>query len=458
MLNHKRVRYAYWLIAAFLKNNLQSFFLSFILSVVGIIVIISFSPYLLKVITTKKQVIGVTGTYETNNLHSTLPDFILSKISNGLVYVNEKGQLAPLLADSWEIINNGQEYRFHLKRDLLWNDGKAFKAQDIPYSFKDVEVKAVNDYLITFKLKKPLGVFPNYLTGPVVQKNLVGVAGLYKVAKAKTKFGELTELQLEPNKPELPILVYKFYSSDADLVNAYKLGEINELVTNKASLADNFTNWKNTKIEKTVDYSQVVALFFNFQNGLLREEKDLRKAIAQAISPDTFEKLGDQAVGPIPPTSWAYNSNLVPIQYDTEKALSTISKYNEGSQSAVLTIKTFFDNLGVADQIKEELDKASLQTRVEVLSSIDSSNFDLLVAPLQLTNDPDQYFYWHSTQRGGNIASYKNVKVDKLLEDGRNISDPSKRKEIYFNFQRTLQDEMPAFFLYYPYLYTIKRS
>ena len=82
----------------------------------------------------------------------------------------------------------------------------------------------------------------------------------------------------------------------------------------------------------------------------------------------------------------------------------------------------------------------------------------MLLAFWKVPQDPDQYFFWHSTQKQGNITGYKNVKIDKLLEDGRNTLAIEKRKKIYYDFQKVFMDDLPAVFLYYPNVYTISRK
>lgn len=44
------------------------------------------------------------------------------------------------------------------------------------------------------------------------------------------------------------------------MINAYKLGQINQMTYQK-SIADVFLQWKNTKVEKVVDYSNLLTLF-----------------------------------------------------------------------------------------------------------------------------------------------------------------------------------------------------
>lgn len=453
-ITRKSIRYAYWLALAFIKKNAQPIILSFLLSIIGIIIIISFSPYLIKAMTTQEEVIGIAGTYTID----TLPDTVLSKISNGLLYINEKGQVIPLLADTWEEVEKGKEYRFQIKKDLLWNDGEPFLAKDVNYKFKDVEKNLEGGLTLTFRLNKSLPIFPNFLTRPIIKKPLVGVAGLYKVQKARIESGEVKELQLTPNKPDLPIIVYKFYDTETKLVNAYKLGEITQMQTNKEKTASYFKNWKNTTVEQAVDYTKVMTLFFNMEHPLLKDEKDLRHSVGMAISKDKFKELGNSAIGPLPPTSWAYQQPPKIYSHNPDLSTKLLKKFTESTQSATLTVSTYYDYLNVADEIQEDLDKVGLKTKVEVVESAQPGNFDIFIAQMQIPEDPDQYFFWHSTQKSGNLTNYNNPRIDKILEDGRDTFKLEDRKKIYADFQRILSEDMPAYFLYYPYIYTIKRK
>jgi len=72
-------------------------------------------------------------------------------------------------------------------------------------------------------------------------------------------------------------------------------------------------------------------------------------------------------------------------------------------------------------------------------------------------SDPDQYTLWHSSH-DTNITKYKNLRIDKLLEDGRQVIDLEERQKIYADFQKYLLDDMPAIFLYFPYTFTISRK
>jgi peptide/nickel transport system substrate-binding protein len=65
--------------------------------------------------------------------------------------------------------------------------------------------------------------------------------------------------------------------------------------------------------------------------------------------------------------------------------------------------------------------------------------------------EPDGYQVWHSSQaanKGSNAISFKNARVDWLLEENRRTFEAQKRIELYREFQRILNDEQPYTFLF----------
>ncbi|QQG43867.1 MAG: ABC transporter substrate-binding protein [Candidatus Roizmanbacteria bacterium] len=453
IVKQKTLRYYYWVAVEFAKKHLKLIVVSFFLSIVAIVSFISFSPYIINFATAKNEIIGVVGTGQINNL----PDFILSKISNGLIFINEKGQIISVLVEKWDQSKDGKTYHFYLKKNIYWNDGSLFTAKGINYDFKDVEMKIINDYEIEFQLKKPLPIFPTYLTKPLIKYPFVGVAGLYKVDSFKSQYGNLKEIYLSPNKSNFPYLVYKFYENETKTINAYKLGEVTQIEVTRQSVLDYFASWKNTVIDKNVDYTRLMTLFFNMNSDYLKQ-KDIRKAIISAISKKQFKDEGVESIGPIPPISWAYNLNLKKTGFDPEMSDKILNKSMESSKSATLQIATYYDYLYIAEAIKSDLEKVGLNIKINTLSYNQPSSFDMLLAYWKVPLDPDQYYFWHSTQKQGNIANYNNIKIDKLLEDGRSVTSVEERKKIYFDFQRTILDDAPAYFIFYPYIYTIRRK
>ncbi|MEK7092766.1 MAG: peptide-binding protein, partial [Patescibacteria group bacterium] len=85
------------------------------------------------------------------------------------------------------------------------------------------------------------------------------------------------------------------------------------------------------------------------------------------------------------------------------------------------------------------------------------SDFQIFLGDFQLSKDPDQYSLWHSSQPQ-NISNYQNLRIDKLLEDGRKTTDIEKRRKIYEDFQKYLLADSPASFLFFPYEYDLIRK
>lgn len=398
----------------------------------------------------KKEIIGLVGEYQIQNP----PSEITSLISNPLIDINDKGHITPLLINSLDISKDEKTYRFHLKRNMYWSDKKAFTARNISYNFKGITMKVLDDFTIEFHLSQKLAIFPIYLTRPLITYPLVGIAGLYDRQSYKASKGILQEITLIPNKKDLPTIIYKMYTNDDALVSAYKRGEIRSFETSKKSISDQFKQWNNSTIKQSIDYSQIMTLFFNTSAGIL-EDKDFRRALIYATPHETA--YGQSANGPIVPTSWAYYSNLKQYAYDPEKAKGIIEKKQTASSSATLSLNTFYDYITVAEDIKKNFEAVGVKVNLKVLSYI-PADFEMLLTAWNPPNDPDQYFYWHSTQKEGNITHLKDVKIDKYLEDGRKYIQIAQRKAVYQQFQKALVDEAPANFLYYPFVYEVRRK
>ncbi len=115
----------------------------------------------------------------------------------------------------------------------------------------------------------------------------------------------------------------------------------------------------------------------------------------------------------------------------------------------------------IAGLIKEYWEEVGVKTvlrpvKVENLNSrvIEKRNFQTLLYAQVFEIYPDLYSFWHSSQaeKGLNISGYKNEKVDKLLEEARNLKPFSEEKMAkYKEVQKIINREIPAIFIYSTY-------
>ncbi len=100
----------------------------------------------------------------------------LNNIYEGLVRRNASMAIEPSLATSWEPLEDENGWRFHLREGVTFQDGAAFTAEDVMFSYQrasdeaaDVrswfapvtDVRVVDDYTIDFVTTTPNPLFPD---------------------------------------------------------------------------------------------------------------------------------------------------------------------------------------------------------------------------------------------------------------------------------------------------------
>ena len=393
--------------------------------------------------------IGLVGQYTLN----TLPLSVSQNISRGLTKIDQTGQVVPDLAQNWDISEDETLYRINLKKDNFWSDNAPIKAKDLSYSIPDVQFKIIDDYTLSFQLKESYAPFLSLLARPVFSKNNQG-AGKFMIKSLNYSNQYLKSIELTNFKENL---YYRFYPSHEAAWLGFKLGEVDQLhnlLINPLS-----GSWQNkVKLETQVNYGQYLGIIFNLNDSYL-SNKAFRQALAYAIEhkSDTPET---RALTPVNPHSWVFNPKVKPYDFNPDQAQELLAKFSQDatiSGQLELRLDTSQSFLSLAESIAASWEKVlNIKTRVKIVNSIDPEFQALLVAQ-EIPLDPDQHALWHSTQ-DTNITQYSDLKIDKLLEDGRKISDQAKRKEIYQDFQRFLLEDSPAIFLSYPTTYTINRK
>jgi len=61
---------------------------------------------------------------------------VLDQLFSGLVNLGPGIEVVPDIARSWEVLEGGQRYTFHLRDDVRWTDGRPVTARDFEYAWK----------------------------------------------------------------------------------------------------------------------------------------------------------------------------------------------------------------------------------------------------------------------------------------------------------------------------------
>ncbi len=378
-------------------------------------------------------------------------------------------------------------------------------------NWEGVEVEVQNPLTIKFILKKPYTPFLENATLRMLPKHIweeitpdqislsqfniepVG-AGPYRIKKIyRNSSGIINSYVLESfseyalGEPYITRMVFNFYNSESELLTNY----LNNGIQSMGSISPkNITEvLRHGSDVHAMTLSRIFGVFFNQNKNKTLADYSVRKALLLATNKEKIvtEILADYGTTishPIPPgTFGSMNTNVSEEKtYDPEAAKKLLEKSGwkknksgffeksnkKSATELAITLSTSMtpDLVATAEMLKKMWEEVGIKTEIKTFdigdfdkNIIRPRDYDALLFGEIAGYDPDPFAFWHSSQRndpGLNIALYANITVDRLLEDARAISDPKKQTQKYAAFQKEIQKDIPAIFLYSPhYLYAV---
>ena len=291
-------------------------------------------------------------------------------IFSSLLKYNERGELAPDLASSYDVSKDGKTYTVKLKSGITWHDGEPFSSEDVVFtinaiqnseyasplrnSWQGIKAEAVDANTVVLTLKTPyaaftpnlafLGILPKHIWKTVMPQNFplaefnlkpIGT-GPYKFVKlAKDSLGRIISLNLSANEnyfagaPNIKNIILRFYISEEEAVSAFNRKEVDGLMLQTAQNKNQLRGIENSSFF-SLPSLRVYAIFFNTDHELLGASY-IREAINYAINRDNilnklFSNEGKIAIGPIPPTLPGSSPNLVGYSYNLQKTVEILEK------------------------------------------------------------------------------------------------------------------------------------
>ncbi|TES91781.1 MAG: TonB family protein [Candidatus Cloacimonadota bacterium] len=422
---------------------------------------------------------------------------------------NAEGKVVPQLATSWEYSEDFKSITYYLRRGVKWSDGKPVTAEDVKFTFDLIKspdvgsplaasvrfidsVKVINSYRICFYFKRAYadelldsGITPlpmhilkdvkdvrnaSFNTSPVGN-------GPYKLKKWESR----KSMELVANdryykgKPPLDKLVFWFAPGEEELAMELLEGNVDIVTDVTPSLYERIKDKKdiNLIIKPGHTYTYIG---WNLEKSLFAEKK-MRLALTYAVSRENLVKdvllnLADVARGPIPPTSWAYDEGLTTFSYNPEEAAKLFDEMGwklqekakirrKGNSPLSFTLITNKENpirVQIAKFVEAELGKVGVLVRTEFLdtptfiSRLVSGDFDAFILGWSIKERIDPTMVWNSDPDKGkfNLVSYKNPKIDTMIDRGLLTLDRRETKKIWAAFQKIIAEDIPNTFLFYP--------
>lgn len=244
---------------------------------------------------------------------------------SGLMKYDSKGLLKTDIAEKYEILNSGKTYIFHMRKDVLWHDGKQLTADDVVFTinaFQDpdyksplslnwrgVKVEKIDDFTVKFSLNNVFAPFLENLTVGILPKHIweniapstfqisdynlnpIG-SGPYKFSKIEKnseKTNIINQITLKSNesyylgRPYIDTVILKFYKSEDDAIKALNSGDVDGISYLSPQNINRISSIRNIEVRQ-LKIPRYFAVFLNQSSSKALTDIHVRKALAYATN------------------------------------------------------------------------------------------------------------------------------------------------------------------------------
>ncbi|MCC6791594.1 MAG: hypothetical protein IT336_07920 [Thermomicrobiales bacterium] len=414
---------------------------------------------------------------------------VVEHIYNRLTRIMPDLSVAPELAETIDISEDGLTYTFKLRSGVTFHNGRELVADDVVYSFKRLvdpaiaspsaddlasmaDVVAQDASTVVLTLKAPDASFLSNIANAscnIVPQEVVAESGdLSQVAVGTGPFmfkeylpNTSVTLEKNPNYWEagLPLvdaLELIIASDDTSRTTAVVTGTVDMI--EYAPLRDIEILEADDSIVLAGDSNTNIRyLSFNFQREPFQDVR-VRKAISMVI--DREAVLGPAVFGhgtPVqtiwPPDYWAaLPGDIPPVDIEGAKALLAEAGYPDGFKTTISSWAAYSFLNAAAVVIQEQLKQIGIEaelvlletaTMIEKVHSPASADYDMAVTGTSGHIDPHALVQNFVTDAGGNTMFYSNPALDELVNTGYTTTDQAARTEIYHQIQTILLEDLP---------------
>lgn len=428
---------------------------------------------------------STTDALDPRMLTSGFTNFLFYTMHNGLTEIRTDGQLAPLVAESFETGADASEWIFKLRKDVVFHNGKTLTSDDVIASLSRhrgeesasamksfmeqiVDLAKDGDHVVKIKLESASVDFPVILTAstlgilPSVNGKIESFdagAGSYMLEAFEP--GQYAQLKRHPNH----------FMSDRAFVDSAEISTIadatartNALLTGQVDIIADIDAITANRLKErngvnVVDVASTLHYTFPMRTDLAPfDDNHVRMALKLSIDrQDVLDKIlgGYGSLGndhPISPANRYHNSELEQRAYDPEKAKWHLKQAG-------------LDSLKVKLSASEGLYNGALDSAV--LFSEHAKQSGIEITPNRVPDDgywsdvwlvhPWSASYWsgratedwmftqgYSATSNWNETYWKNDRFNELLVAARAEADENTRRQMYYDMQSICRDDSGA--------------
>ena len=461
--------------------------------------------------TLRRRLVGEPATLNAV-LQSGLPEQqVLQYLSRPLVDFDARLEPVPGLAERWEVLSDGREYRFFLRADAAWEDGAPVTSADAVFTIRKVvdprvpapvfkplfdgleEVAAIDARSFRVRFREPYGSRLFAFAIPLLpEKRFARQAflrarenraplsnGPYRLTRWKTQ--ESIELERNERWNGAPAhfdrIVFRIVPENPVAYRSLVEGGLDETWIDQA-LRDRADS--DRRFQRCCRVVELYNLDYNYialnNRSPFFSDARVRRAMTMlldrpAIVRGLYRGSARIISGPWAPDSPAYDASITPLPFDPPGAAALLdaagwrdtdgdgTRDRDGRELEFDLLVSAGSTAGrqIDEVFAGELARAGVRARIRTLEwaafveRIDTGAYEAASLAWAASDpNPDPYPYWHSSQfppRGSNVPFYANAAADRLMDEARREPDAGKRREIYHRLHRIFRDDAPVVFV-----------
>lgn len=330
---------------------------------------------------------------------AAIPQALLYNVYEGLVKLDQGGEIVRSLAKSWEVSEDRMTYVFELVDDAKFSNGDRFTAEDAKFSIERVKtdwtvsLKSVMDVVDKVEAVSPteLEVTLNQPSNDWLYRMTTRVGAMFSesgVEDLATKPVGTGPYQLDKwtrgdsidlirngdywgKQPYFATVALKYFKDPTALNNALLSSTINVIGTVQTPESlDQFEDDSQYQVIEGITNGEVVLSFNNGEGPLT--DKRVRQAVRYAIDHEALLKTcwagrGTLIGSMVPPTDpWSEDlTNLYP--YDVDKAKELLEASGKAGETLRLRIPTLPYAVSCGTVVKSQLEQAGFKVELDQL-------------------------------------------------------------------------------------------
>ena len=439
---------------------------------------------------------GIIGTFTNANpiYANGAADTAVSRlVFSGLFKYDQQNKLVGDLAIGYKTGSSLKQYTVYLKKNIKWQDGKPFTADDVVFTYKTIQnieaesslysswqgitVSKTSSSSVTFNLPNPLTAFPYSLTNGIVPAHLLSKIPVQQLRSASFntspvgtgpfiwRYVDVTGGSSDDRQQHISLAAYKNYwqgrpkldgfsiitfSSEKRLVDTFKSKQLNAM-SGLEALPQELAKDKNIQTYITPSSSAVMAFFNNSKPGL--SDAKVRQALVSSVDRSKLAHLSPYPLHlvdePLLRNQLGYDKTLAELPYNLDSANQLLDQAGwvrdangyRVKAGQILTFNLLSQDTNTyettATFLQQQWSKLGIKVNVNYRTSEDlqtsfiaNHSYDILLYGISIGVDPDVYAYWDSTQASVTSQGHLNLSEYKSASSDQALEGGRTRDDV----------------------------